>query len=124
MQPEDARSMCCRLRLDNRELRKRGGGLFGANPLTGIDRRGDDQPAAHRLSRPERGRVLPARWRASWTWRRTSLEIKRKMLEHFTSAGLYPYCRHYLDGVYKAAQRPYWANHFNTIGLNGMNECC
>ena len=122
MKPEDARSMCCRLRLDNRELRKRGGGLFGANPLTGsvgvvtinMSRlgylAGSEEDFYQRLER-----VMGIS--------KTSLEIKRKMLESFTAAGLYPYCRHYLDAVYEA-QGAHWANHFSTIGLNGMNECC
>ena len=122
MKPEDARSMCCRLRLDNRELRKRGGGLFGANPLTGsvgvvtinMSRlgylAGSKEDFYQRLER-------------AMDIAETSLEIKRKMLEGFTEAGLYPYCRHYLDAVY-AALHAHWANHFSTIGLNGMNECC
>jgi len=122
MQPEDARSMCCRLRLDNRELRKRGGGLFGANPLTGsigvvtINMArigylaGDETEFVDRLSR-----LMDAA--------RTSLEIKRKILEQLTAQGLYPYSRHYLSSI-KESQGTYWANHFSTIGLNGMNEAC
>jgi anaerobic ribonucleoside-triphosphate reductase len=122
MQPEDARSMCCRLRLDNRELRKRGGGLFGANPLTGsigvvtinMPRLGyladNEDEFLERL-----GRLMDIA--------RTSLEIKRKILERLTEQGLYPYSRHYLGAV-KQAHGAYWANHFSTIGLNGMNEAC
>jgi ribonucleoside-triphosphate reductase len=122
MKPEDARSMCCRLRLDNRELRKRGGGLFGANPLTGsigvvtinMPRLGyqaeDDADFFDRLAR-----LMDVA--------RTSLEIKRKILERLTAQGLYPYSRHYLNTV-KQSQGTYWANHFSTIGLNGMNEAC
>lgn len=122
MKPEDARSMCCRLRLDNRELRKRGGGLFGANPLTGsigvvtinMARQGylaaDEAEFFERLSR-------------LMDIARTSLEIKRKILEQLTAQGLYPYSRHYLSGI-KQSEGAYWANHFSTIGLNGMNEAC
>ena len=122
MKPEDARSMCCRLRLDNRELRKRGGGLFGANPLTGsigvvtinMGRLGyisqDEEEFLERLSR-------------TMGVARTSLDIKRKILEQLTEQGLYPYSRHYLSSI-KQSQDAYWANHFSTIGLNGMNEAC
>jgi len=122
MQPEDARSMCCRLRLDNRELRKRGGGLFGANPLTGsigvvtinLSRLGYlAQNEADFFDRLDRLMDIA----------RTSLEVKRKILEQLTDMGLYPYSRHYLHMV-KQSQRAYWANHFSTIGLNGMNEAC
>jgi ribonucleoside-triphosphate reductase len=122
MKPEDARSMCCRLRLDNRELRKRGGGLFGANPLTG-------SIGVVTINMPRLGHQ--ARDEADFTDRlsrlmdtaRTSLEIKRKILEQLTEQGLYPYSRHYLGDV-KQSQGAYWANHFSTIGLNGMNEAC
>ncbi|MEA3310118.1 MAG: ribonucleoside triphosphate reductase [Chloroflexota bacterium] len=122
MQPEDARSMCCRLRLDNRELRKRLGGLFAAAPLTGsvgvvtmnLPRLGyrsqDEEEFRQRLER-------------LMEIARTSLEIKRKMLEEFTARGLYPYSRHYLGNV-KAQTGGYWTNHFSTIGLNGMHEAC
>ena len=122
MKPEDARSMCCRLRLDNRELRKRGGGLFGANPLTGsigvvtinMGRLGyisqDEEEFLERLSR-------------TMGVARTSLDIKRKILEQLTEQGLYPYSRHYLSSI-KQSQGAYWGNHFSTIGLNGMNEAC
>ena len=122
LKPEDARSMCCRLRLDNRELRKRGGGLFGANPLTGsigvvtinMARIGylaaDETEFMARLSR-----LMDVA--------RTSLEIKRKILEQLTTRGLYPYSRYYLSSI-KKSQGTYWANHFSTIGLSGMNEAC
>ena len=52
---------------------------------------------------------------------RDSLLIKRKVVEEFTAKGLYPYCRYYLADV-KKRTGAYWANHFNTIGINGMNE--
>ena len=122
MKPEDARSMCCRLRLDNRELRKRVGGLFAAAPLTGsvgvvtlnMARLGylarDEQDFVDRLER-------------LMETSRTSLEIKRKMLETFTERGLYPYSYYFLRMV-KARTGKYWGNHFSTIGLNGMNEAC
>lgn len=122
MKPEDSRSMCCRLRLDNRELRKRGGGLFGANPLTGsIGVVTINMPRLGFLSENEDefferlAKVMDAA--------RTSLEIKRKILEQLTEQGLYPYSRHYLSGI-EQSQGAYWANHFSTIGLNGMNEAC
>jgi len=122
MNPEDARSMCCRLRLDNRELRKRGGGLFGANPLTG-------SVGVVTINMPRIGYLAGSkedfndRLERVMAQARTSLEIKRKVLEGFTSAGLYPYCKHYLEAI-NEQQGNYWGNHFATIGLNGMNECC
>jgi ribonucleoside-triphosphate reductase (formate) len=120
MDPEDARSMCCRLRLDQRELRKRIGGLFAAAPLTGsvgvvtinMSRLGHtSQTEAEFLARLEELMEIA----------RTSLEIKRNILEQFTERGLYPYCRHYLRGI-KQRTGSYWGNHFSTIGLLGMNE--
>jgi anaerobic ribonucleoside-triphosphate reductase len=120
MKPEDARSMCCRLRLDNRELRKRGGGLFGANPLTGsIGVVTINMPRLGYLS--ESADELLDRLSQVMEIARTSLEIKRKILEQLTELGLYPYSRHYLKDI-KEAHGAYWANHFSTIGLNGMNE--
>lgn len=122
MSPEDARSMCCRLRLDNRELRKRGGGLFGANPLTG-------SVGVVTVNLPRIGYLAGSkedffqRLEGVMETARTSLEIKRKVLEEFSDAGLYPYCQHYLQAIHMQ-QDAYWANHFSTIGLNGMNECC
>lgn len=122
MSPDDARSMCCRLRLDLRTLEKRGGGLFGANPLTGsigvvtinLPRVGfeaeDEDDFMQRLN----GLMEIAR---------TSLETKRKVLEGFAEKNLYPYTRFYLRSV-KAQHDRYWHNHFSTIGLVGMNEAC
>jgi ribonucleoside-triphosphate reductase len=122
MSPEDARSMCCRLRLDNRELRKRGGGLFGANPLTGSI--GVVTINMPRVGYQAEGEVdFFERLSRLMDIARTSLDIKRKILEELTAQGLYPYSRHYLDTV-KQSQGAYWANHFSTIGLNGMNEAC
>ncbi len=120
MKPEDARSMCCRLRLDNRELRKRGGGLFGANPLTGsIGVVTINLPRIGYLSRDED--ELFERLSRLMDIAKRSLEIKRKAIEQFTERGLYPYSKFYLRNV-KLASGQYWSNHFNTIGLVGMNE--
>ena len=121
MKPEDARSMCCRLRLDTRELRRRGGGLFGADPLTGsIGVVTINLPRIGYLSRGEEGKFWE-RLDGMMDLARTSLEIKRKVLERYTERGLYPYCRFYLRHV-KEARGQYWANHFSTIGIVGMNE--
>nr|WP_319495191.1 ribonucleoside triphosphate reductase [uncultured Desulfobacter sp.] len=122
MDPEDARSMCCRLRLDNRELRKRGGGLFGANPLTGsigvvtlnlprIGRLAEDE--ADFFNRLDKLIDISAE----------SLGIKRKILEKFTENDLYPYSKFYLRKI-KENTGVYWRNHFSTIGVLGMNEAC
>ena len=120
MSPDDARSMCCRLRLDNRELRKRGGGLFGSNPMTGsIGVVTLNLPRVGHLTRSE-GDFL-ARLYELMDLARESLEIKRKMLERLTDAHLYPYARFYLREVKRASGR-YWNNHFSTVGINGMNE--
>lgn len=120
MDPDDARSMCCRLRLDNRELRKRGGGLFGANPLTGsIGVVTLNMPRLGYLSRNKK--EFFKKLADAMDIARDSLETKRKILEKLTDQGLYPYSRHYLSGV-KKAFGGYWNNHFSTIGLNGMNE--
>ncbi|MEQ8201350.1 MAG: ribonucleoside triphosphate reductase [Syntrophomonadaceae bacterium] len=122
MSPEDARSMCCRLRLDNRELRKRGGGLFGANPLTGSI--GVVTINMGRLGYLSRSKFeFFNRLEEIMDLARDSLEIKRKMLESLTEYGLYPYSQFYLRMV-KESTGQYWKNHFSTIGLVGMNECC
>ena len=120
MSPEDARSMCCRLRLDNRELRKRGGGLFGANPLTGsIGVVTINLPRLGYLSKTKE--EFFERLAHLMDLARESLKIKRQVLEKFTDGGLYPYSRYYLSGI-KERFGEYWKNHFNTIGLNGANE--
>ncbi len=122
MSPEDARSMCCRLRLDNRELQKRGGGLFGSNPLTGsIGVVTINIPRLGHLSQNKED--FFSRLGLLMDIASQSLEIKRKVLENFTDQGLYPYTKHYLKGVKQATGR-YWNNHFSTIGLVGMNEAC
>jgi ribonucleoside-triphosphate reductase len=120
MKPEDVRSMCCRLRIDNRELRKRGGGFFGANPLTGsIGVVTLNLPRIGYLSKDE-GEFFE-RLEALMETAKDSLEIKRKALEAFTEDGLYPYSRRYLRHVKEGFEK-YWKNHFSTIGLVGMNE--
>lgn len=122
MDPEDARSMCCRLRLDNRELRRRGGGLFGSNPLTGsIGVVTLNLPRAAYLADDEE--AFHARLGQLMRMAAESLEIKRKQLERFTEEGLYPYSRFYLSGI-RERSGSYWDNHFSTIGLIGMNEAC
>jgi len=120
MDPDDARSMCCRLRLDNRELHKRGGGLFGANPLTG-------SVGVVTINMPRLGYVSKSkkeffkRLDALMDLAKESLETKRKLVENLTEKGLYPYTKVYLDAI-KMRRNEYWANHFSTIGLVGMNE--
>lgn len=123
MRPEDARSMCCRLRLDNRELAKRGGGLFGANPLTGsIGVVTLNLPQAAYQANGEKAvffRLIRERMELA----KLSLEMKRKLLEKLTAKSLYPYSKHYLHPIYERTGA-YWQNHFATIGLVGMNEAC
>jgi len=122
MNPEDARSMCCRLRIDNRELVRRGGGLFGSNPLTGsIGVVTINMPRLGYLSKDKDEfvkRLIDLIDLAS-----NSLEIKRKVLEKFTQGNLYPYTKFYLSGI-KQRFGEYWKNHFSTIGVIGMNEAC
>ncbi|MFA5051062.1 MAG: ribonucleoside triphosphate reductase [Patescibacteria group bacterium] len=120
LNPEDVRSMCCRLRLETKTLHHRGGGLFGSAPLTGsigvvtinLPRIGylakSDQEFFEKL-----GHVMDLA--------RESLEIKRKTLEELIEKGLYPYSKFYLRNI-KQLRGNYWANHFSTIGLIGMNE--
>jgi ribonucleoside-triphosphate reductase (formate) len=122
MSPEDARSMCCRLRLDNRELLKRGGGLFGANPLTGsIGVVTLNLPRIGYLSQDERD--FFARLERQVRLAADSLTLKRKVLEQFTDKNLYPYSKFYLREI-KKGSGVYWKNHFSTIGIIGMNEAC
>ena len=122
MNVDDARSMCCRLRLDNRELRKRGGGLFGASPLTGsIGVVTINMPRLGYLSKDEK--EFMERLDSLMVLARNSLETKRKVLEHLTEGNLYPYIKFYLRDVYRH-NKCYWKNHFSTIGLVGLNEAC
>ncbi len=120
MNRDDARSMCCRLRLDNRELRKRGGGLFGANPLTG-------SLGVVTINLARIGYLAKSKQEFKdkvfelMNISKDSLEIKRKIIEKFTDDRLYPYSMYYLENI-KQHFGTYWKNHFSTIGINGMNE--
>lgn len=112
----------CRLRIDNRELNKRGGGLFGSNPLTG-------SVGVVTINLPRLGYVsknkeeLLKRLDRLIEVASTSLEIKRKVLERYTEGNLYPYTKHYLHHI-KERFGEFWKNHFSTIGIVGMNEMC
>lgn len=120
MSPDDVRSMCCRLRIDNRELRKRGGGLFGANPLTGsIGVVTINMPRVGYLAKNEEDFFKKLAQKMDLA--QESLEIKRKIIESFMERGLYPYSKFYLRNT-KKSEGQYWKNHFSTIGLVGMNE--
>lgn len=120
MSPDDARSMCCRLRIDNRELMKRGGGLFGANPLTG-------SIGVVTMNLPRLGKIAKnkedflQKLGALMDIAKESLEIKRKVLESMTDKNLYPYTKFYLESI-KTLNGTFWRNHFSTIGLVGTNE--
>jgi anaerobic ribonucleoside-triphosphate reductase len=122
LSPDDARSMCCRLRLDTRHLEKRGGGLFGANPLTGSIGVVTINMAALGYQ-AENEEDFFQRLDTLMEIARTSLETKRKVLEQFTAKGLYPYTSFYLRDVKKRFDN-FWENHFSTIGLIGGNEAC
>jgi ribonucleoside-triphosphate reductase len=138
LKPEDSRSMCCRLKIDNRKLSKKIGGLFGTAPLTGSigvvtinlplagycyadeDFFREDYPLIHYIHSKDTffynlGHLLEIAAK--------SLHIKRKVLENFTENNLYPYSKHYLKNT-KERLKKYWANHFSTIGIIGMNELC
>jgi len=120
LSPEDAVSMCCRLMLDTTELRKRGGGLFGSNPLTGsIGVVTINLPRLGYLSKSVR-EFKNRLWHLCHV-AKSALETKRKVIEQQTENGLYPFSAHYLRLV-KERHKEYWANHFNTIGIVGMNE--
>ncbi|MBT3277770.1 MAG: ribonucleoside triphosphate reductase [Phycisphaerales bacterium] len=120
LSPEDAVSMCCRLRLDTKELKKRGGGLFGSNPMTG-------SIGVFTINLPRIGYLT--RTKEEFFQRleelihlgKRQLEIKRKIVEDQTEKGLYPYSKNYLRNV-KLKGGEYWTNHFSTIGIIGMNE--
>ena len=122
MKPEDARSMCCRLRIDNRELEYRGGGLFGSNPLTGsIGVVTVNLPKIGFIANNEEEFFKILRQRMDIA--KTSLEEKRKIIEQLTDKDLYPYTKYYLRDI-KKRFGVYRKNHFSTIGLVGMNEAC
>jgi ribonucleoside-triphosphate reductase len=113
LDPEDVRSMCCRLRLDKRELRKRGGGLFGSDELTGsIGVVTINLPRIGFLAQDEGD--FYRRLEAIMELAKESLLVKRKAVSRLLEAGLFPYTKRYLKNL---------DNHFNTIGLVGMNEC-
>ncbi len=122
MKPEDVRSMCCRLRLETKELLKRGGGYFGANPLTGsVGVVTINMPRLGYLSENED--EFFERLSKLMDLAKESLEIKRKAIEEFMEKGLYPYSKFYLRMI-KERFGNYWRNHFSTIGIIGMNEAC
>ncbi len=121
LKPDDFRSMCCRLRLSNRELYKRGGGgLFGSAPLTGsVGVVTINMPRIGYLSKTKKEFFEKLGYLMDLS--KESLEIKRKALEDFMEKGLYPYSKYYLASV-KKIRDSYFGNHFSTIGLMGMNE--
>ncbi len=114
LNPGDVRSMCCRLQLDKRELRKRGGGLFGSDEFTGsLGVVTINLPQIAYLAKNEQ--QFFAQLDHLMDLARDSLSIKRKVIQRLLDGGLFPYTRRYLKTL---------DNHFNTIGLCGMNECC
>ncbi|MBP3709478.1 MAG: ribonucleoside triphosphate reductase [Treponema sp.] len=114
LDPGDVRSMCCRLRLDKRELRKRGGGLFGSDEFTGsLGVVTINLPQIAFLAKTEE--EFYKRLDYLMDIAKESLCTKRKVLQKLLDSGLYPYTKRYLKT---------FNNHFNTIGLCGMNECC
>ncbi len=114
LNPSDVRSMCCRLQLDKRELRRRGGGLFGADEFTGsIGVVTINMPQIGYLAKNEE--EFFKRLDYLMDLAKESLCIKRKVIQKLYDGGLFPYTRRYLKTL---------VNHFNTIGLCGMNECC
>ena len=114
LNPSDVRSMCCRLQLDKRELRRRGGGLFGADEFTGsIGVVTINLPQIAYLANDEV--EFFKRLDYLMDLAKESLCIKRKVIQRLYDGGLFPYTRRYLKTL---------NNHFNTIGLCGMNECC
>ncbi len=114
LNPSDVRSMCCRLQLDKRELRRRGGGLFGADEFTGsLGVVTINMPQIAYLAKNEE--EFYKRLDYLMDLAKESLCIKRKVIQKLYDGGLFPYTRRYLKTL---------VNHFNTIGLCGMNECC
>ncbi len=114
MKPSDVRSMCCRLRLDLRELRKKSGGFFGSGESTGsIGVVTINMPRIGYLAKDEED--FFARLDKMMDIAARSLKIKRTTVTQLMEAGLYPYTKRYL-GTFD--------NHFSTIGLVGMNEAC
>ena len=114
MEPSDVRSMCCRLRLDLRELRKKSGGFFGSGESTGsVGVVTINMPRIAYLSKNEK--EFYERLTHFMDLAARSLKIKRDVITKLLDEGLYPYTKRYL-GTFK--------NHFSTIGLVGMNEAC
>lgn len=114
LNPGDVRSMCCRLQLDKRELRKRGGGLFGSDEFTGsIGVVTINMPQIGYLSKTEKDYFDRLDYLMDIA--KQSLEIKRKVIEKLLEGGLFPYTKRYLHHL---------NNHFSTIGICGMNESC
>jgi ribonucleoside-triphosphate reductase (formate) len=114
LNPSDVRSMCCRLQLDLRQLRSKGGGLFGSGEMTGsVGVVTINMARIGYLSRTEDeffqrlGRLMDVA--------KESLEIKRRVVTENIERGLLPFTKRYLQTLH---------NHFSTIGLNGMNEAC
>jgi ribonucleoside-triphosphate reductase len=113
LNPEDVRSMCCRLQLDKRELRKRGGGLFGSDEFTGsIGVVTINLPRIGYMANSKRD--FYKRLDHLMELAAESLVIKRKVINRLMDAGLFPYTKRYLKHL---------NNHFSTIGIVGMNEC-
>uniref|UniRef100_A0A7C4U888 Ribonucleoside triphosphate reductase n=1 Tax=candidate division WOR-3 bacterium TaxID=2052148 RepID=A0A7C4U888_UNCW3 len=122
MKPEDITSMCCRLSINKKELRRRSGSLFGAGVQTGsIGVVTINMPRIAYLSHNEK--EFFERLEHLMILAKVSLEIKRKVVEDLTEKELYPYSKIYLENV-KESTGKYWANHFSTIGIVGMNEAC
>ncbi len=120
LNPEDALSMCCRLRLDTTELRKRGGGLFGSNPLTGsIGVVTINLARIGYLSKSKDEFI--ERLVALSDLAAESLRLKRTVIERETERGMYPFSARFLEPI-KQREGSYWANHFSTIGVVGMHE--
>lgn len=122
MKPSDVRSLCCRLRISTKELRRRGGGLFGANPMTGsIGVVTINMPRLGYLSKTKK--EFYERLDNLMDIAARSLIKKREVVERNMESNLYPYSKYYLAET-KKRTGSYFYNHFNTIGLLGMNECC
>jgi len=113
LNPGDVRSMCCRLQLDKRELRKKGGGLFGADEFTGsIGVVTINLPRIGYLSKTKEEFFKRLDYLMGLA--KESLVTKRKVISRLMENGLFPYTKRYLK---------HFDNHFSTIGINGMNEC-
>lgn len=114
LNPSDVRSMCCRLQLDKRELRKRGGGLFGSDEFTGsIGVVTINMPQIGYLAKDEKEYFDRLDYLMNLA--KQSLETKRKVVEKLLAGGLFPYTKRYLRHL---------NNHFSTIGICGINESC